>query len=285
MTIKVAFILGCGYSGSTLLDLILGSHSRMVGLGEIHAKAFDAFLDENQLCTCLFKARACHFWGKVLKRLSELTGRESFRLAPVNADPDVIVRNTTDLYRAIKDVSSAGILVDSSKRSRRAHLLAASGLIEPRAIHLVRDGRGVAYSYVKRGHTLRHAIGHWKETNTAILDWLGSPSAPEHLEVRYEDLCAQPAETAHRVCEFLGVEWEPQMMYFGMKTHHNVRGNPMRFTTQDSAISLDEAWKDRLGPDDFELFEELTGPLARRLGYGPEVTTNAPLLNDLAVNC
>lgn len=277
MTIKVAFILGCGYSGSTLLDLILGSHSDMVGLGEIHAKAFDAFLSQNQMCTCLFRARECHFWKKVSERLRESTGEDPFRLAPVNGGPDSIVRNTVELYRAVKEVSSAGILVDSSKRSRRARLLSESGMIEPKVIHLVRDGRGVAYSYLKRGHTFGQAVSQWKETNDSISEWLGRGGAPEHVRVRYEDLCARPAEIVRRVCDLLGVGWEPGMMSFGQRTHHNVRGNPMRFTIDDSAIKLDEAWKAQLGADDLDLFEAVAGSTSRRLGYDHEVRKGAPL--------
>lgn len=283
MSTKVAFILGCGYSGSTLLDLILGSHSRMIGLGEIHAKAFDAFLTENQICTCLFKARECHFWRKVLKRLHEFTGQESFRLAPVNGGPDTIVRNTTDLFRAVKDVSSAEILVDSSKRTRRAYLLAGSGLIQPKIIHLVRDGRGVAYSYLKRGHMFKQAVSQWRDTNADIRDWLGSSESPTHISVRYEDLCARPVETSRRVCEFLGLEWEPKMMSFGQKTHHNVRGNPMRFTINDSAIKLDETWKEALSAEDLNLFEALAGPLSRQLGYDSEVGVRASFSRDMEV--
>ena len=33
---KVAFILGTGHCGSTLLDLILGSHSKLFSLGEVY---------------------------------------------------------------------------------------------------------------------------------------------------------------------------------------------------------------------------------------------------------
>lgn len=278
MSIRVAFILGCGFSGTTLLDLILGSHSRMIGLGEIHANAFDAFLDENQICTCLFKARECHFWGKVLKLLHQYKGEESFRLAPVNgSSSDGIVQNTTRLFQAIKEVSSAEILVDSSKRTRRAHLLVESGLIQSKVIHLVRDGRAVAYSYVKRGHRFRQAVSQWKETNIAIRDWMATSRAPDHLSVRYEDLCAQPIETSRRICEFLGLGWEAKMMSFGQKTHHNVRGNPMRFSISDSEIKLDETWRDHLGDDDLDLFEELAGSLSLQLGYDLEVRADAPL--------
>lgn len=74
------------------------------------------------------------------------------------------------------------------------------------------------------------------------------------------------------------VEWEPKMMSFGQKTHHNVRGNPMRFSISDSAIRLDETWKNHLGDDDLDLFEELAGPLSLQLGYDLKVRTPAPLL-------
>lgn len=265
--IKVAFILGDGYSGSTLLDLILGSHSRMVGLGEIDAEAFDAFIGQNQLCTCLFRARECHFWAKVLLRLREINGREAVKLGGTNGNADGVMQKTVDLYRAVQHVSGAESLVDSSKLFERARALAESGLVEPRVIHLVRDGRGVAYSHLKRGESFEQAVFHWLKKNAEVQDWLRADKAPEHILVRYEELCARPTETARRVCEFLGGEWEPQMMRFGQRVHHNVRGNTMRFLIKDSAVKLDEAWKEKLRAEDINLFEELAGAAAQQLGY------------------
>ena len=265
--IKVAFILGDGYSGSTLLDLMLGSHSRIVGLGEIDAESFDAFWDQDQLCTCLFTARKCHFWGKVLQRVCEHTGRESFRLGPVNGDSGRITQNTLDLYRAISDVSSADILVDSSKRFERTVRLAATGVIEPKLIHLVRDGRGVAYSYLKRGGSFEDAVVGWKNKNEEISNWFKSANAPDNIIIRYEDLCAQTVEIGQRICEFLGVNWEPQIMRFGQKVHHNVRGNTMRFLINNSVVRLDELWKEKLGESHLTLFEELAGSASRQMGY------------------
>lgn len=264
--IKVAFILGDGYSGSTLLDLLLGSHSRMVGLGEIDAESFDAFVGQNQLCTCLFRARECHFWAKVLQRLRG-AGGEEFKLGGTNGDGGGATRRTVELFRAVQEVSGAEILVDSSKLFERAHALAESGLVEARVIHLVRDGRGVAYSHLKRGQSFEQAVYHWLKKNAEVTDWLRAGEAPAHILVKYEDLCARPEETARRVCEFLGAEWEPQMMRFGQRVHHNVRGNTMRFLIKDSAVRLDEVWKEKLRAEDFHLFEELAGPAARQLGY------------------
>lgn len=260
--ITAAFILGDGYSGSTLLDLILGSHSRMVGLGEVNAESFDAFLDENQICTCLMGARECHFWNRVLGRLRELRGVESFRLRAADGNPETVTRNTIDLFGAVKDVSAAEVLVDSSKRLRRTQLLAASGSIRPKVIHLIRDGRGVAYSYTKRGKSFREAVLQWRTVNAGIKNWLDSSDAPDNIEIRYEHLCERPVEVVRDVCEFLEADWEPRMMLFGNQSHHNVRGNTMRFRSRRSTIKLDETWKEELGGEDLRLFDELTHPAA-----------------------
>lgn len=265
--IRVAFILGDGYSGSTLLDLILGSHSRMNGLGEVDAESFDAFVGQDQLCTCLFRASECHFWTKVLRRLRETTGADAFRLGGTNGHAAGVTRRTAELFRAVQHVSGADILVDSSKIFGRAHSLAESGLVAPKVIHLVRDGRGVAYSHLKRGESFEQAVFHWLKKNAEVRDWLRTGQAPDHILIKYEDLCARPAETARRACEFLGVEWEPQMMRFGQRVHHNVRGNTMRFLIKDSAVKLDELWKEKLRAEDFDLFEKLAGATARQYGY------------------
>ncbi|HEY0171095.1 MAG TPA: sulfotransferase [Pyrinomonadaceae bacterium] len=264
---KVAFILGDGYSGSTLLDLLLGSHSRMTGVGEVDAEAFDAFLNEDQLCTCLFRASECHFWKGVLDRLRAPDGGEEFRLGASRLSPEEITQNTLRLFRAVAEASSAEVIVDSSKRLRRTQLLAAAGGFSPKVIHLLRDGRGVAYSYAKRGGEFRESLLNWKNTNIDIRNWLDGEGAPERLAVRYEDLCARPAEVVRSVCDFVGVGWEPQMMRVGRKVHHNVRGNEMRFKSKNTLIKLDETWKEHLGADELNLFEELIEPFRQQLGY------------------
>ncbi len=265
--IKVAFILGEGYSGSTLLDLILGSHSRAFGLGEVDAESFNAFLDEDQLCTCLFRASECHFWRAVLRRLRERSGEETFRIGRPCGGMHRITQDTISLLQAVKEVTSAETLIDSSKRLERTCLIARSGLVVPKVIHLTRDGRGVAYSRLKRGNAFRKSVIQWKERNEAIQSWTGNGAAPYSLMVRYEDLCARPAEVVRRVCDFLEVEWEPRMMHFGQRVHHNVRGNTMRFLIRGSKIKVDEAWRNELSADDLSLFEELAGDFSRRLGY------------------
>ena len=41
------------------------------------------------------------------------------------------------------------------------------------------------------------------------------------LKVRYEDLTREPEPTTRRMCEFLGVPWEPAMIDYGAQQHGN----------------------------------------------------------------
>lgn len=50
------------------------------------------------------------------------------------------------LYRAIRRVTGARVVVDSSKNASYARILADTPGIRLRILHLVRDSRGVAYS-------------------------------------------------------------------------------------------------------------------------------------------
>lgn len=63
------FICAAGHSGSTLLDLILGSHSDMVSMGEI--TQLPKNLSLNTSCTCGSPIRECTYWKHVLTLLAE----------------------------------------------------------------------------------------------------------------------------------------------------------------------------------------------------------------------
>ena len=71
---KVIYITSSMYSGSTLLDLCLGSHSKMVSLGEICnlSKAFG----NGDICSCGAPLPECPFWEAVEQKLKRSCGHE-----------------------------------------------------------------------------------------------------------------------------------------------------------------------------------------------------------------
>lgn len=67
---KTVFICSAGRSGSTLLDLILGSHSQITSLGEITQLPKNLAL--NTACACGVKVRECAFWAEVISAADRL---------------------------------------------------------------------------------------------------------------------------------------------------------------------------------------------------------------------
>ena len=65
---KCIFICSAGHSGSTLTDLLIGSHSRIASLGEVWQLPKNISL--NTKCTCGEDIRNCDVWREVVERLN-----------------------------------------------------------------------------------------------------------------------------------------------------------------------------------------------------------------------
>ncbi|HKE18331.1 MAG TPA: sulfotransferase [Kofleriaceae bacterium] len=258
---RVLFVVGSGYSGTTLLDMIVGSHPLARGFGEL--RTLDRFMSGDAPCTCGARATACAFWRRVMGSL----GPEPFQLYPPPAPSiPILISQTLRLLHALAAVTGARLLVDSSKWVERARHLHESGELDARVVHLVRDGRGVVWSHARRGAPIGEAAENWRRRNLGTLEWLAAPDAPPHLLVRYEDLAGAPEPTIRRVCELVELDYRPEMLDFRAADHHLVSGNPMRFETT-TRIAVDEAWRDALTAEDLALFTAVAGELAGRLGY------------------
>ena len=67
--VKCVYICAAGHSGSTLLDLLLGTHSKIESLGEISQLPKEVAL--NRQCTCRQPVRSCPVWSEVLACLGK----------------------------------------------------------------------------------------------------------------------------------------------------------------------------------------------------------------------
>ncbi len=76
MTITVIALLGYGRSGSTLLDVLLGQHPNVAGVGELvqlHREGWQL----NNYCACGARAGDCSFWAEVRRLWTARSGMES----------------------------------------------------------------------------------------------------------------------------------------------------------------------------------------------------------------
>ncbi|MDR7279337.1 hypothetical protein J2S41_006115 [Catenuloplanes atrovinosus] len=192
----------------------------------------------------------------------------------------------TAVYEAAALVAGAEVVVDSSKHSALAHCLRWSPALDLRVVHVIRDPRGVAYSWTKavdRPETdgaeqmTRYSAGRsallWAGHNAAfgLLARRGVPTA----RLRYEALLADPRTELHRIARHAGLPLRDEDLAFlspdgraaELRTGHSAAGNPMRFTVGRVPLRRDDAWREALPPRQRALVGAVCAPMLRAYGY------------------
>src|SRR5262249_48627752 len=136
---------------------------------------------------------------------------------PYRAKLDRYVRVLGTLYGAVREVSGARLLVNSTKHYWNTLVLKRVENVDLHLAPLVRDSRGVAYSWskvVEKPETVHHgthmnrysagrSVRRWIGYNLAF-ELLGGPGVPSML-VRYEDLVREPRIEMERILGWAGV--------------------------------------------------------------------------------
>jgi len=279
--IKVLYIAGDGRSGSTLLDRLIGAYPGVFSCGEL-GNLLQSTNSTDEYCACSERARECSFWrGVMLEWSAAVPGfsQDEYRalqhryerlralLRPFN-DLSFSSRAfaryteyTLTLFKAISDLSGAGVIVDSSKSPARALALSRVPGLDLRMLHLVRDVRGVAYSLripyrerpttgpfanVKRRSNLRF-VGTWALVNY-FCERVGMKLPHPILFIRYEDYTADPDMVLAGVASLLDV---PRIDYQAGAGHlleqgHQIAGNVIRMGPVQK-IAPDENWRSYFG--------------------------------------
>ncbi len=306
---RVLYIGGWGRSGSTLLARLLDEVPGYVAVGEMREGWFRGCL-EDRLCGCGEPFSACRFWSAVGRVAfggwDRVPARALYRAwrtydrawmvplllaaprLPRSEDLDRLLEALADLYAAIREVSGADVIVDSSKLASYAFLLRAIPGIDVRVLHLVRDPRGVAFSWQKRvlrsdapgrvDHMLR--FGPIAASVRYLLYNAEMQLAPgvgiPYMRLRYEDLVRDPKRWLEVVLRFVGGADAPADLPFldggeaDLGIAHTVDGNPMRMLRGRITIRPDEAWRQGLSRPHRRIVSGLTLPLLRRYGYPVE---------------
>jgi Sulfotransferase family len=178
-------------------------------------------------------------------------------------------RNSWMVADAMAEGDGTRFVVDSSKTTVRLKLMHLVRPERTRVIYLVRDSRAVVASAMRRQRiTAEVAARVWKRENANLARVLQSiPSAQKH-QVRYEDVCADPAKELTGICAFLGISFEPQMVRLWERPVHNIPGNPMLFQKSKRDVTRDERWRRELSGSDLATVERIAGSLNRSFGYG-----------------
>ena len=301
---KVMLITGADRSGSTLLEMILGSIDRMISMGEI-TYIWERGFNNNQLCGCGEHFFDCEFWGSVRKhghferenfdnnllmkvhksisRNRHLPYYLSKSLFPkfqsqVNLYSDYILK----IYRGVAATNKCNVLIDSSKNIH-GYILAQNPEIELYIVHIVRDARATAFSWT-RSKVYEHSKTektYMPRLHPAIstLYWIFNNISAEllrlfsknYMMVKYEELTKQPCEIIQQICTFID---EPNTtipisndFMVDLSIQHSISGNPVRFSKGQIKIIADDQWKTALGKRIKFWVNGIAWPLLFRYGY------------------
>lgn len=262
--IPLIYIAGSSYSGSTLMDLLLGSHPAVESLGEAKKIPFVQASVRNGIearCNCGELVADCGFWQRVLGDGDTFDDK----------DP----RSNAELFSRALAFRGRAAVLDNSKNPGRAAMLSRSGLFEMHVLHVVRDSRAVVYSHRRKAERRTHddsyrlfpTARHWNRQNLRLAGVFERGSAARYLRVRYEDLVANPAKETGRILEQVGLVWTPQVLQFRESCHHGIEGNRMRLG-HGREIVRDAEYLQELGPAEWWAITAASWRGLRAFGYG-----------------
>jgi hypothetical protein len=300
---RVLFLGGLGRSGTTLVERLLGELPGVRALGEV-VHLWQRDIRDDERCGCGARFSTCTFWKRVgdrafggwgnvdvdrvhaLRDTVERT-RHIPRLAATGRAPDEVREYAsyfTRVYAAAAEVSGAQVVVDSSKHSALAHVLRWAQDVDLRVVHVVRDPRGVAYSWTKTvarpesdgtDEMTRYSPGRsamlWNAHNAAF--GLLARRGVAVRRIRYEQFLADPRATLRELAAYAEVPIvESDLDFLGpghadLKVGHSAAGNPMRFTVGRLPLRRDDAWVRALPGGQRRLVGAVCGPMLRAYGY------------------
>jgi hypothetical protein len=210
------FVVGAGRSGTTMLRLILAGHPRL------HVCPETWFIEDLAkhlpLRRPLTPAELEQAIGIIVNHFRwpdlKLTETELRGLTAVIERPTLRAILDT-IYGALARSVGKPRIGDKTPVYVRILPILAELYPEAQFIHLLRDGRDVAMSYIEAGW---HGRCHQGET----FEWVVAVKAARRfaatarpgtwLELRYEDLVASPEAVLRPLCAYLGEAFDPAMV-------------------------------------------------------------------------
>ena len=202
-------------SGSTLLRVILNGHSRLFAPHELHLSALQVHFADHYVEEAMeelgFNKRGLEnlLWDRVMSRALEASGKDFI----VNKTPHNLfmwqrISRTWPDAKYIFLLRHPASIYDSWYRARKKTQTAEEAVDS-------------TLKYVEKLDEARSNL--------------------DGVTVKYEDLTAEPEREIRRICEYLGVEYEPDMLDYGSKDHGKIKAGLGDWTGKIKSGKLQEA--------------------------------------------
>jgi hypothetical protein len=271
-------VLGVGRSGTTLLRVIL---DRSPGI---------AIPEESRFIPPLARRHRDQVEpGPFLDDLRRLPVLAKWKLSPSDVAP--LLRAGMSVGEAVGAVFSAYARNQGKPRwgdktpMYMRHLTLLERLFPDAVyVHLIRDGRDVALSFLSlpegvatrtfaRPRTPTGVACMWRTEILAARE-LGQRAGPSrYLEARYEGLVADASGVVRSICDFAELPFEPAMLEYADAVDVSTRPHHRRLLEPPRKA---RDWRSELAPDDVRAFEAVASDLLSELGYELSVSRARP---------
>ncbi len=274
------FVLGCPRSGTTVLYHMLLSAGNFAvyrtesNVFSVLQPRFGNLRSESnrrELLRVWLKSRLFRDSGLNSEDISEKIMRDC--------------RSAGDFLRIVMEETARHQGVDRWADSTPDHLLyipqIKREIPDALIVHIIRDGRDVALSYVQQGWAHPFPWDQKEHLSVAGLFWewivsrgrrYGRTFGADYYELRYEDLVEKPHETLRALGEFLGQELDyDKIQQAGIGSVS--RPNTSFSADSGGAFNPVGRWGKKMTPAQVADFEALTGDFLEELRYPLSSTT------------
>ena len=269
------FEIGVARSGTTILSLMLDSHPRIAIPYESHFFT-EYYLNRESVNEQL---KQPELRQKVVERILNEKYVKEWDYTPSIKDIDL--RNCSDLSETIRELYVAyaryhGKDIWGDKTPSYITNIDVLNNLFPDAkyIHLVRDGRDVALSLMQQWfgpNDFLTALEFWRERIMVGSKMLAMLPAEWVFVLRMEDLAESPEERLRSLCEFLELDYAPEMLTAFSRKAANKVGD--RIDSHHAGLSgpIDignvTKWKKVLSGPDQAISWEYAGSVLKEFGY------------------
>lgn len=274
---RIFFIVGTSRSGSTLLQSMLSSHRDIVIPPETHFFHHAADLEQKYLSSDdreAFRNRLFDFWYDQKTRLRDL-GLD--KKAAIRWSKELTLTSPADLfnlqltmYRKERDKSIVG-----EKTPR--HILQVPEILKayPNAkiISMFRDPRATAWSEIKAqfgSPSVYVTTRRWREYVEMHQQLQIELPEDQYMMLRYQDLIEDAEGMLNRICDFLRVDFQQQMLEFYNRDEKGFAEGEKSWkkgTLKPIQKNRNDDWKTALEPWQIALVEKTAGSRLQEMGY------------------
>jgi len=221
------FVLSPPRSGSTLLRVLLGGHPALFSPPELELLGFETLGQRKQVCS----GRDAFWLEGTLRAVMEALHVDADEAQRVMGEFEAMDMPVSDFYGELQGWLNRGgqprLLVDKSPSYaldvatlRRAE----DYFTAPLYLHLHRHPYGmigsfeeaklnqIFFRYPHDYSVRRLAELIWVQSHRNIAEFLREIPPERQLAVSFEEITRAPQATAQRLCEFIGIEFRPDML-------------------------------------------------------------------------